>query len=83
MPIDIVVKKDGRIGFEFDSDSLFVIGEVSRYTGYNTRTLQRLEAEGTIPGSTRDESGRRVWRAVDIVKIRSHRNKTMRGQTGK
>lgn len=72
MAIEMSVVR-GRVVLQVDADEPFVIGDVSRFTGYDPRTLQRIEAEKKIPSSTRDASGRRTWRAADILKIRDYR----------
>lgn len=79
MPVIIERKKGGRVGFEFDANAEFLIGDVSRFTGYDKRTLQRLDGDA-IPQSHRDDSGRRVWYAKEIVTIRAHRNKTTKNR---
>ena len=79
MPLGLRRNKD-RVMVRWSPDTEFGIADVARFTGYNVRTLQRLDEEGVIPRSTRDDSrNRRTWRAVDIVKIREHRNRTRGG----
>lgn len=72
MAIEMSLVK-GRVVLQVDADEPFIIGDVARFTGYNPRTLQRIEEEKKIPPSSRDASGRRTWRATDILKIRDYK----------
>lgn len=74
MPLAIVRKRK-LVLVEFSPNTEFPIADVARFTGYNSQTLQRLDGK-TIPPSHRDDNGRRVWFAKDIVTIRAYRNKT-------
>jgi len=76
MPTGVQLRKNGDVVFSFDADTLFSIGDVARFTGYDEQTLRRLEKAKTIPASVRDDGDRRTWRAIDILKIREHRNRS-------
>lgn len=72
MAANIAQRAGGRVDFSFAPEDEFVIGEVARFTGYDRRTLQKLDGS-TLPASHRDEHGRRVWYAKDLVAIRAQR----------
>ena len=73
-----MARRRGAVQVAYTPDTEFAIRDVGRFTGYDVQTLRRLEAEGKIPASARDANGARVWRAVDIARIREHRTKSMR-----
>jgi uncharacterized Zn finger protein len=76
MPDLSVSQEDGRVVMRLDPDTEFTVGDVSRFTGYTVQFLQREDGK-KIPASRRDEKGRRVWFASDLITIREVRVRNM------